>query len=1333
MTRPLRPRHHEPLKNELDESSRGIKDENGIIHTTTRSLRKVNYADVENNYDFIDEVVDEDDEDEAAAPAGSRRRGHAIKSDSEEFEPAEKTEDEPEPPIEDHTAQEVSGPETRNSKSRGGPDEDGDESFHEEDAEDEDEDALAGSEDEYLSEESIRRSRRRADRNFVVSDEDDEDEDTIGASKRTRRGYRTTTTIDTDEDDPPSRRNFRSSTIQARQGRRSEISPPRKLRRRARSAYGSEERQSRSDRLSLADELRELRDDSPVREKRSLRERTKPVNYTLPPPIGDTAMDETAKLGNANGILPYPSPKARRGLHAGQSFGPLRRLFPTGGPFGGNDVTAIFGTNTNYYDNAGQGTANNKLLLDSDSSEDEILPLGAVSTKPNESTHKKKKPEIADLDPLGVDMNIKFEDVGGLDNYIDQLKEMVALPLLYPELYQKFGITPPRGVLFHGPPGTGKTLMARALAASCSTEQQKITFFMRKGADILSKWVGEAERQLRLLFEEAKKQQPSIIFFDEIDGLAPVRSSKQEQIHASIVSTMLALMDGMDNRGQVIVIGATNRPDAVDPALRRPGRFDREFFFPLPDLSARSKILEIHTKKWDPPLPKPFIDRLASLTKGYGGADLRALCTEAALISIQRKVPQIYQSEMKLSINLASVNVKARDFMMALEKIVPSSARSAGNSAQPIPETVEALLDSQFEEIKKKLKSIIPSDSKFQRNGASTIKHYLEYEVEDSDEESDGFSKAEFLRNMEKARVCKPRLIVTGSRGNGQQYVGAAILHYLEDFNMQMLDVGTLASDSTRSFETAIVQIFTEARRRQPSVLYIPNSEIWLQAVPENAILMLASLLRSLRSDEKVLLLAVANGLSKSDILEGSLSHLEFEKFIHKIRKPSSSQRAKYFLSLKQILKTKPSSFEQGKKRTKPLPQLPVVESSKKSEGLDKNGNPLSEEAKLIQTLKSFQNHDMKLKNTLKLKLSGLMDLFKNRYKRFRKPPIDDALLIHLFETNAALQGNPDYQPAYIKENNMILECATGRRFFNMDLDIVEERLWNGFYSEPRQFLKDIELIYKDAHTSGDRERIIKASEMFVNAQMGIEEISAPDFVMECRDSRQRELTRQKLNLEKQAKLKSQELSEELQVRANEVDISENDLSSSSEKFERNSLNGSHALQVGVGSGGQLQCQAQKNPQEELQVEDATNDEQGNNTERQLPNDDINPLQIGNNEYKKDDAEAAEIEGAIDGKHAESETPRNSSPENSKSSEQSSLSEEALIEEGGPQVAEFILDDNKLNDLLSLLEHRSEGFTVQKLEELYAFALNIIWEDRLLWDRTTTLHKLLTHIENWGN
>lgn len=150
-------------------------------------------------------------------------------------------------------------------------------------------------------------------------------------------------------------------------------------------------------------------------------------------------------------------------------------------------------------------------------------------------------------------------------------------------------------------------------------------------------------------------------------GLAPVRSSKQEQIHASIVSTLLALMDGMDNRGQVIVIGATNRPDSIDPALRRPGRFDREFYFPLPNIEGRKKIIEIQTSKWAPPLQPEFIDEVATLTKGYGGADLRALCTESALNAIQRRYPQIYTSSEKLVIDPRTITVSPRDFILSLK------------------------------------------------------------------------------------------------------------------------------------------------------------------------------------------------------------------------------------------------------------------------------------------------------------------------------------------------------------------------------------------------------------------------------------------------------------------------------------------------------------------------------------------------------------------------------------------------------------------------------------------------------------------------------------------
>ena len=166
---------------------------------------------------------------------------------------------------------------------------------------------------------------------------------------------------------------------------------------------------------------------------------------------------------------------------------------------------------------------------------------------------------MADIQPMEMDMGVTFESVGGVDDHINSLREMVIFPLLYPEIFTKFSMTPPRGVLFYGPPGTGKTLIARALASECSREGRKVAFFMRKGADCLSKWIGESERQLRLLFDQAYLMRPSIIFFDEIDGLAPVRSSRNDQIHSSIVSTLLALMDGLDNRGEIIVIGATNR------------------------------------------------------------------------------------------------------------------------------------------------------------------------------------------------------------------------------------------------------------------------------------------------------------------------------------------------------------------------------------------------------------------------------------------------------------------------------------------------------------------------------------------------------------------------------------------------------------------------------------------------------------------------------------------------------------------------------------------------------------------------------------------------------
>lgn len=571
------------------------------------------------------------------------------------------------------------------------------------------------------------------------------------------------------------------------------------------------------DQDEIAEELHDLkepslkrrhlrREGSEVLYERTGRARTK-VDYTIKPLDQIYAADDDAE--NAATISTRRSVGGRNG--ANQPW--ERSLFSTFGPFGGGSGPApIIG---------GPWGAGIIGGTESDSSEDEainkataingtigmtpgsggapgLLPgmgqtnnleiTGGLSGTSANLGKVQSQKSLADADPLGVDQNIDFSKIGGLDNHIDQIKEMVQMPLLYPELFLKFHVTPPRGVLFHGPPGTGKTLLARALAASVGSHGQKITFYMRKGADALSKWVGEAERQLRLLFEEARKTQPSIIFFDEIDGLAPVRSSKQEQIHASIVSTLLALMDGMDGRGQVIVIGATNRPDNVDPALRRPGRFDREFYFPLPDVDARKSILNIHTIGWG--LDESFKESLSQVTKGYGGADLRALCTEAALNAIQRTFPQIYSSHDKLKIDTDKIKVTAKDFMLSIEKIIPSSERSTSSGAVPLPKTIEPLLRDQLREIEIILDGLIPIKKK--------ITALQEAMYEQYDDEDHGFGREKMLREFENSRVFRPRLLIQGEPGMGQSYLGGAILNHFEGLHVQSFDLATIYSDSSR-------------------------------------------------------------------------------------------------------------------------------------------------------------------------------------------------------------------------------------------------------------------------------------------------------------------------------------------------------------------------------------------------------------------------------------------------------------------------------------------------------------------------------------------------------
>ncbi|GLJ26574.1 hypothetical protein SUGI_0515190 [Cryptomeria japonica] len=281
-----------------------------------------------------------------------------------------------------------------------------------------------------------------------------------------------------------------------------------------------------------------------------------------------------------------------------------------------------------------------------------------------------------------------WESVAGLQNVVRCMKEVVILPLLYPQYFDNLGITPPRGVLLHGYPGTGKTLAVRALVGACSRGDRQIAYFFRKGADCLGKYVGDAERQLRLLFQVAEQCQPSVIFFDEMDGLAPKRSRQQDQTHSSVVSTLLALMDGLKSRGSVVVIGATNCPEHLDPALRRPGRFDREIYFPLPSVEERAAILDLHTRKWPKPPSGEVLSRIAQQTPGYAGADLQALCTQAAIISLKRNLSlkDLFSfAEKKVELihlpTLPRVTVKESDWAAALAQAPPPCSRRVSSMA----------------------------------------------------------------------------------------------------------------------------------------------------------------------------------------------------------------------------------------------------------------------------------------------------------------------------------------------------------------------------------------------------------------------------------------------------------------------------------------------------------------------------------------------------------------------------------------------------------------------------------------------------------------------------
>ncbi|XP_026780120.3 ATPase family AAA domain-containing protein 2 isoform X1 [Pangasianodon hypophthalmus] len=550
---------------------------------------------------------------------------------------------------------------------------------------------------------------------------------------------------------------------------------------------------------------------------------------------------------------------------------------------------------------------------------------------------------LADVDPMQIDQTVRFDSIGGLNRHISALKEMVVFPLLYPEVFERFKIQPPRGCLFYGPPGTGKTLVARALANECSQGEKKVAFFMRKGADCLSKWVGESERQLRLLFDQAYQMRPSIIFFDEIDGIAPVRSSRQDQIHSSIVSTLLALMDGLDSRGEVVVIGATNRLDSIDPALRRPGRFDREFLFSLPDREARKDILKIHTRQWDPQPSDAFLEELADKCVGYCGADIKAVCAEAALCALRRRYPQIYSSSQKLLLDVASISVQGRDFLSAMRKIVPASQRAVASPAKALTPVIQPLLANTLSDAMKALQKVFPhveqgvKKKKDNNNCAGGVLDELLHSDDDASAmctsnpaQTNTGPTGSFLHLTKSAiqepTTFRPRLLLCGNLGSGQStHLAPAMLHTLEKFTVYTLDMAVLFGVSTTSPEEACAQLFCEAKRTAPSILYIPHMQRWWDTVSSALRATFLSLLQDIPSFSPILLLATCSLPYHSLYTEvQDLFRIEYGE-VFNVPLPTKEERHKFFedLILNQAAKAPLSKREAVLQALEVLPVAP--------------------------------------------------------------------------------------------------------------------------------------------------------------------------------------------------------------------------------------------------------------------------------------------------------------------------------------------------------------------------------------------------------------------------
>ncbi|MFD1687348.1 CDC48 family AAA ATPase [Halobellus litoreus] len=482
------------------------------------------------------------------------------------------------------------------------------------------------------------------------------------------------------------------------------------------------------------------------------------------------------------------------------------------------------------------------------SSSNQPIPLKVASTEPSgtvvvtDSTEvtisQTPAEEIQSTEDEEADTpSVTYEDIGGLDRELEQVREMIELPMRHPELFQRLGIEPPKGVLLHGPPGTGKTLIAKAVANEIDA-----SFHTISGPEIMSKYYGESEEQLREIFEEAEEAAPAIVFVDEIDSIAPKRGEAGGDVERRVVAQLLSLMDGLDERGEVVVIGATNRVDAIDPALRRGGRFDREIEIGVPDREGRKEILQVHTRNM-PISDAVDLDEYADNTHGFVGADIASLAKEAAMNALRRIRPELDLESDEIDAEvLESLSVTAEDFKEAIKGIEPSALREVFVEVPDVTwEHVGGLEDT-----KERLRE--------------TIQWPLEYpEVFDA-------------MDMQSAKG----VLMYGPPGTGKTLLAKAVANESES-NFISVKGPELLDKYVGESEKGVREIFKKARENAPTVVFFDEIDSIAtergrntgdSGVSERVVSQLLTELDGLETLEDVVVVATTN---RPDLIDSAL------------------------------------------------------------------------------------------------------------------------------------------------------------------------------------------------------------------------------------------------------------------------------------------------------------------------------------------------------------------------------------------------------------------------------------------------------------------------------